>query len=90
MAFTHDRDRRLGRAEQDDFVLMRLPAERRNAPVFGSRKPMGGSRQHARVRFRGAPVLGRDDDRRETPEWRQAADSPLLGFLRVEPLGVAG
>ena len=51
---------------------------------------MGGSRQRARVRFRRAAVLGRDDDRRETPEWRQAAEPPLLGLLRVEPLGVAG
>ena len=51
---------------------------------------MGGSRQHARVRFRGAAVLGRNDDRRETAERRQAAESPLLGLLRVEPLGVAG
>ncbi len=51
---------------------------------------MSGSRQHPRVRFRRAAVLGRNDDRREAPERRQAAEPPLLGLLRVEPLGVAG
>src|ERR1700689_1115750 len=35
MAFAHDRNRRLGRSEQDNFVLLALPAERRAAPVFG-------------------------------------------------------
>ena len=81
MAFANDRDRRLGRAEQDDFVSLALPAERRDAPVFGPGQAMGGQRQRARVRFRRAAVLGRDDDRRETTERRQAAEPPLLGLF---------
>ena len=81
MAFAHDRDRRLGRAEQDDFVLSGLPAKRRDAPVFGSGQAMGGQRQRARVRFRRATIFRRDDDRRETPERRQTAEPPLLGLL---------
>ena len=90
MAFAHDRDWRLGRAEQDDFVFLALPAERRDAPVFCPRQSMSGSRQHPRVRFRGAAILGRDDDRRKAAERRQAAEPPLLGLLSVEPLGVTG
>ena len=90
MAFADDRDRRLGRAEQDDFVLVALPAERRDAPVFGPGQAMGGQRQSARVRFRSAAVLGRNDDRREPAKRRQAAKPPLLGLLAVETLGVTG
>ena len=90
VAFADDRDRRLGRAEQDDFVLVALPAERRDAPVFGPGQAMGGQRQSARVRFRRAAVLGRNDDRREPTERRQAAEAPLLRLFSIEPLGVAG
>jgi len=34
-------------------------------------------------------ILGGNDDRREAPEWRQAAAAPLIGLFTVEPLGVA-
>ena len=90
MAFAYDRDGRLGRAEQDDFVVSRLSAKRRDAPVFGPGQAMGGSRQHPSMRFRRTAVLGRDDDRRKTPEWRQGAEAPLLRLFSIEPLRVAG
>ena len=41
------------------------------------------------MRFRRPAILGRDDDRGETPERRQAAEPALLGLLAIEPLGVA-
>jgi hypothetical protein len=90
MAFADDRDRRLGRAQQDDFVRMALPAERRDAPVFGPGQAMGGQRQSARARFRRAAVLGRNNDRRKPTERRQAAEAPLLHLFSIEPLSVAG
>jgi hypothetical protein len=89
MAFAQDRDRRLGRTEQDDLVVAGVAPKRRDAPGFGPRQVMGGARQHARVGFRRAAILGGNDDRREAPEWRQAAAAPLIGLFTVEPLGVA-
>src|SRR6202042_54331 len=44
----------------------------------------------ASVRFCRATVLGRNDDRREPAERRQAAKPPLLGLFPIEALGVAG
>src|ERR1700751_4211991 len=90
MAFAHDRDPRLGRAKQDDLILFRLAAERRDAPVFALGQAMGGSRQRASMRLRRAAVLRGNNDRRKPAEWRQPAKLPLLGLLRVKPLGVAG
>ena len=51
---------------------------------------MRGARERAGVGFGRAAVLGRDDDRRQAPERRQAAPPALLGLLAVEPFGVAG
>ncbi len=65
-------------------------AERRDAPALSRRHRMRGPRERAGVRLRRALVLGRDDDRGEPAERRQAADPPLLGLLRVKALGVAG
>ena len=89
MASAQDRDRRFRRAEQHDLVVPRLPAERSHANAVPFRQAMGGARQSSRVGFGRAAVLGRDDDRRQAPERRQAAPPALLGLLRVEPLGVA-
>ena len=51
---------------------------------------MSRARQRASMRFGRATVLGRNDDRREAAERRQAAEPPLLRFLAIELLGVAG
>ena len=81
MAPAQQRDRRLGRAEQEISLLLALPAERRDAPGLGPGQPMGGARERARMRFRRAAVLAGNDDRREPPERRQAAAPALLGLL---------
>ena len=73
----------------DDLVVLRLSAERRDAPALARRHRVGGPGERAGVRLRRALVLARDDDRREPAERRQAADSPLLRLLRVEPFRVA-
>ncbi len=90
MAFAHDRDRRLGRSKQDNLVVLRLAAERRDAPVFALGEVMSCASQHAGMGFRRAAILGRDDDRREAAERGKAAEPSLLGLFAVEPLGVAG
>src|SRR5271156_5836279 len=41
--FAQDRDRRFRRTEQDDLVVARLPAERRDTPAFPWREAMGGA-----------------------------------------------
>ena len=90
MTFAHDRDWRFGRAEQDNLVVLALPAERRDTPILRRRQTMGGLRQGASVRLRRAAVLGGNDDRRQAPERRQAAEPSLLRLFTIEPLGVAG
>ena len=49
VALAQDRDRRFRRAEQNDLVLARLAAERRDPPVLIPRQAMGGARQSARA-----------------------------------------
>src|SRR3984885_7103655 len=89
MALAQHGNWRLGRAEQDDLVVSGLAAKRRDAPVLGRGQAMGGPGERASVRLRRAAVLGRDNDRGQAPERRQAAEPPLLGLFAIEPLGIA-
>ena len=89
MAAAQNRDRRLGGAEQNDFVALRRAAERRDPPALAGRERVAGAGERARVRFRAAAVLAGNDDRRQPAERRQGAAPALLGLLGVEALGVA-
>ena len=90
MPATDHRDRRLGRAEQADLVLMRQAAERREPPFRVRRQGMGGAHQSAGVVFGRGAVFARNDERREPAERRHPGAAALLRFLAVEALHIAG